>query len=467
MSKYIGARYVVKIYENSLDPSSTAWEAGVNYEPITLVTFNNGSYLSKKEVPSSVGDPATNPDYWAQTGFYNGQIAALTNRVDTLETEALEIPKKDYIAIGDVEFTRYHESGFVVDVIKVPYLKQDGVSKNIPTIVGVNSPQLMRSYAEGKKAAINGGFCDGSTLQTYGDVLVNDTVYSGDNALSAGDHILAINDDGDIEVFDYTTVVSTLPSLGYHFAMPCFDKIIENGSELATSDVTRFMQQLFGVDLDHNYYFITTSYNCDLTKAQQCSWIITHIPTIVDVVAIDSGGSTQTMVSGVRTNMDGDIKSDGEGRRIACSLCFNADVNESDIISILDMFSLVQNNNEPKLLYHIGSTEASIGTNIEAYDLAAYKCGNIVTLQAGLIFKAGYDGSWTTISALADVLPKPITDVWASCGPEITGSGAAKLSIQNDGHQTTLKPTVRLRAAAAASDTMYYINITYITRQNI
>ena len=37
--QYIGARYVTKIYENSLDPSSAEWEANVTYEPLTLVTF--------------------------------------------------------------------------------------------------------------------------------------------------------------------------------------------------------------------------------------------------------------------------------------------------------------------------------------------------------------------------------------------------------------------------------------------
>lgn len=78
--QYIGARYVTKVYENSLDPGSAEWEAGINYEPLTLVTYNMGSYLSKKEVPASVGDPASNPQYWVQTGFYNGQIAYLDNK---------------------------------------------------------------------------------------------------------------------------------------------------------------------------------------------------------------------------------------------------------------------------------------------------------------------------------------------------------------------------------------------------
>ena len=82
--QYIGARYITKIYENTLDPSSAEWQASVNYEPLTMVTYNNGSYLSKKQVPASVGDPASNPTYWAQTGFYNGQISGLQAQIDEI-----------------------------------------------------------------------------------------------------------------------------------------------------------------------------------------------------------------------------------------------------------------------------------------------------------------------------------------------------------------------------------------------
>ena len=112
--QYIGARYVIKIYENSTDPSSAEWEQG-NFEPLIMVTWQNGSYLSKKEVPATVGNPASNPDYWVQTGFYNGQIAALQQQIDTLNNtvipsinnninslSALAIKKpKNIIMIGD------------------------------------------------------------------------------------------------------------------------------------------------------------------------------------------------------------------------------------------------------------------------------------------------------------------------------------------------------------------------------
>lgn len=97
--QYIGARYVTKIYENSNDPSSAEWESSVNYEPLTMVTYNNGSYLSKKEVPASIGNPAANPAYWVQTGFYNGQIASLQAQIDELKNTI--VTPEMFGAVGD------------------------------------------------------------------------------------------------------------------------------------------------------------------------------------------------------------------------------------------------------------------------------------------------------------------------------------------------------------------------------
>ena len=82
--QYIGARYVIKVYENSLDPSSAEWESGVTYEPLTMVTYNNSSYLSKKDVPGSIGNPAANPSYWVLTGAYNGQILNLQDQINEI-----------------------------------------------------------------------------------------------------------------------------------------------------------------------------------------------------------------------------------------------------------------------------------------------------------------------------------------------------------------------------------------------
>ena len=117
--QYIGARYVTKIYENSLDPSSAEWEAGVTYEPLTLVTYNYGSYLSKTAVPGSVGDPASNPTYWVQTGFYNGQIAGLQAQIDNIIDNIIPslAHSRKFLYIGDSMLALTDNWGKALDTI--------------------------------------------------------------------------------------------------------------------------------------------------------------------------------------------------------------------------------------------------------------------------------------------------------------------------------------------------------------
>ena len=99
--QYIGARYVIKVYENSLDPSSAEWQSGVTYEPLTMVTYLNSSYLSKKDVPGSVGNPADNPSYWILTGAYNGQIASLQNQIDDINNNTIPGITSDISTLQD------------------------------------------------------------------------------------------------------------------------------------------------------------------------------------------------------------------------------------------------------------------------------------------------------------------------------------------------------------------------------
>ena len=102
MRQYVGARYTIKIYENSQDPSSAEWEEGGTYEPLTMVTYLNSSYLSKKDVPPTVGNPAANPSYWAITGAYNGQIAALQDQIDDIVNTQIPAVESEIDTLTDV-----------------------------------------------------------------------------------------------------------------------------------------------------------------------------------------------------------------------------------------------------------------------------------------------------------------------------------------------------------------------------
>ena len=89
---YIGSRYV-PVFDGD-------WDSTKTYEPLTIVNYNGGSYTSKRPVPA--GTLPTNTTYWALSGTYNGQIAALQTRVGNLEDAVEDIPTQRHIIIcGD------------------------------------------------------------------------------------------------------------------------------------------------------------------------------------------------------------------------------------------------------------------------------------------------------------------------------------------------------------------------------
>lgn len=226
--QYIGARYVTKIYENSVDPSIAEWEASVNYEPLTMVTYNNGSYLSKKDVPASVGNPAANPTYWAQTGFYNGQIAALDNRIGGVETqvENLETDIGGYDIIGILRPTAdgwvvldggNHKSKNFGNVI----VSADGSTLTVDTITAdtivgtflVTPDERFSVYGMQIGAAVNNHFVSISGVWNYdfyGRIkgnYTNLTLYGNDNR-SVG--VPSLNAGGNEIIVPYTAIAQII-----------------------------------------------------------------------------------------------------------------------------------------------------------------------------------------------------------------------------------------------------------------
>ena len=84
VTQYIGARYVPKIYDNP-DDNTNNWKQGVEYEPLTMVSYAGGAYTSKVPVPASAANPADAPQYWAYMGSSSGQITTNTNNISRIQ----------------------------------------------------------------------------------------------------------------------------------------------------------------------------------------------------------------------------------------------------------------------------------------------------------------------------------------------------------------------------------------------
>lgn len=96
--QYVGARYVPVFYKNP--DGSWDWEPGVDYEPLSIVMYGTNTYISRSQVPSSVGSPNENPAYWAQTGEYNGSLLEIQTQIDMLKASEMLTPEQ-YGATGN------------------------------------------------------------------------------------------------------------------------------------------------------------------------------------------------------------------------------------------------------------------------------------------------------------------------------------------------------------------------------
>lgn len=111
--QYIGARYVPKFFDFDGSPE---WRNGVAYEALTIVTRNGNSYTSKIRVPSNIGAPESNPEYWVSTGLFNAQVeqyrqdvvkyktdtdASITQLAATVANNKHVVTFEDYGAKGD------------------------------------------------------------------------------------------------------------------------------------------------------------------------------------------------------------------------------------------------------------------------------------------------------------------------------------------------------------------------------
>lgn len=77
--QYIGARYVPKFAE------PYEWQSNVAYEPLTIVTYLNNSYTSKKPVPAGINP--SNSEYWVMTGNYSGSIEQINAEIEKLKVD--------------------------------------------------------------------------------------------------------------------------------------------------------------------------------------------------------------------------------------------------------------------------------------------------------------------------------------------------------------------------------------------
>ena len=180
--EYIGARYV-PLFADPIE-----WDNSISYEPLTVVTYQGGSYVSKQSVP--VGIDIENTTYWLLWADYNAQIEAYRQEVLAFDgrIEALEndLPSTDFDSTHTVSdaldgvrsllpSTDFDSSHTVKD-----YVNSQLLISNIPVgYIGIGRTTVNTIphyiYSPDMKSFIDYGeiddmtFNDSSNLTKYGD----------------------------------------------------------------------------------------------------------------------------------------------------------------------------------------------------------------------------------------------------------------------------------------------------------
>lgn len=469
--QYIGARYVFKVYTNSVNPSSAEWEENVSYEPLTIVTYMNSSYASKKEVPANIGNPASNPEYWVVTGAYNGQISALqaavenlNNAVNSINEEIEVLPKLVKYEYGDITLTRYSYTYYLIDVVKINRTNQDG-SINKPIVNGSRTVKSLYELSKDSMAAMNGGFFVKETGVLAGDLLANGEYIEG-TPMGEGSFkcYLAIDDDGKFVYYPMNTDLETLPS-NIQNALLVWCPLLENGavSSLVKQDNVNTQQQI-GYDTDMNYYIITTSYKCPLTYVDMANWIRANIPNADTFYAVDSGGSTQTTVANVRTNLESDL-SNKEGRQIASCIYFpKANSGNLDVIS--SVIKQYQDNHNVRKIFANNLPDLPIATGIALRYTSIYQIGNLVIGNACFNVDSTYTpNSWVAINSFLR-LPCPDARTLFSSSSigidKLVKYGRMEVAVNQNQIETDVDVEVKFSEPGE-----YDFTIVYVTVQNV
>lgn len=100
--QYVGARYVPMLFESP--DGGMEWQANTFYEPLTIVTYNGGSYISRKPVPNNIGSPTDNKKFWAFTGSSNALIRDLQNQINNIKdtnSKAHTLRNRKFLVLAD------------------------------------------------------------------------------------------------------------------------------------------------------------------------------------------------------------------------------------------------------------------------------------------------------------------------------------------------------------------------------
>ena len=233
--QFIGARYVPKFFDWN---GSAEWRTGVAYEALTIVTRNGNSYTSKIPVPSNIGAPESNPEYWVSTGIFNDQLESYRQLAENTSSKLDDFMEDgaigpDNIADGAVTSDKISDNAVIDtkianDSVTTDKIADDNVTTSKLADNSVNSSKIANDAVTTEKIpddaitidkiapryvvivgdSYQAGYDPGGNNQGWGAYLLSMFGYNGHNIPGVGGACFCR---GAGSPFDFATILSNNP----------------------------------------------------------------------------------------------------------------------------------------------------------------------------------------------------------------------------------------------------------------
>lgn len=191
--QYVGARYVPKFFEN---PDGTnEWITGIPYEALTIVTYADIQFISKKPVPSSIGSPNENQEYWIVSGNTGGGVSQ--DILDQINKNTTDI-STNTVDIAKLKEDVKKEKGYTAIYVGNSYAKGVGSVSN-KGIYELTKDYFIKSYVfYGSSGKGGEGFAPYTGhSETYYEILKNNVDNMSEEDKNEVTHVLFICAMGD------------------------------------------------------------------------------------------------------------------------------------------------------------------------------------------------------------------------------------------------------------------------------
>lgn len=217
--QYIGARYVPKFFAYN----NGEWLENTQYEPLTIVQYSGNSYTSKKEVPANIGNPSSNPEYWASTGNYNAQVEAYRQEVQELSSDVSDLSNDIDDLSDDIDnFAKFSGRKFIFigDSYNTDSVADGGWGNILINRLGLTEGVNVWNSGHGGDSFSGGSFL--SQITTIANSMTSDVKNSITDVLLVG----SVNDNGSdgtalvtgVRNFD-NYVHTNFPNAKYHLVL--------------------------------------------------------------------------------------------------------------------------------------------------------------------------------------------------------------------------------------------------------